>query len=95
MSTEMQVLPVNPADIYAAGHAVTYVSKAVEELEDIERLLPGLIRMEWRSPAASRFEELFGTQIRSISTTLADLRDCAEAVDRHAEELRSLGHEVP
>ncbi|MET4060849.1 hypothetical protein ABIB35_002406 [Arthrobacter sp. UYP6] len=94
MSMSVEVAPVNPADVYAANRAAAYVIRAAEELTAIEQVLPGLVRMEWRSEAAGRFEELCGQHIKSVSATAADLRDCAAAVEQHVQELRSLGHEV-
>ena len=93
MSVELMV--VNPRDVYAAGQAAAYVTKAVEDLAGIEQALPALIRMDWYSPAASEFTALLGQHIKYVSTTLEDLRVCAEAVARHVEEIRAQGYEVP
>ncbi|WAP52072.1 hypothetical protein OL239_01745 [Arthrobacter sp. ATA002] len=95
MSTEVEVMPVNPADVYAAGQAAACVRRAVDELEDIEQDLPALIRMDWYSPAALEFAELLGGHIQNVAATLEDLRLCADAVERHVAEIRAHGHEVP
>lgn len=95
MSMVVEVSPVSPVDIYAAGQAAAYASKAVDDLKGIEQDLPVLIRMDWYSPAAREFAELLGEHIRSVSRTLEDLTACADAVSRHVEDIRSQGYEVP
>lgn len=94
MMVAAESMVVNPRDLYAAGEAAAEVVKAVKELAGIEQELPALIRMDWYSPAAAEFTALLRQCIRNVSTTLDELRICADAVARHVEEIRALGHEV-
>ena len=87
--------PVNPRDVYAAGYAADFVKEALQELAAMEEELPALIRMDWYSPAAREFTDLLRGYFKNVSLTLTDLRTCASAVERHVEELRSQGCEVP
>ncbi|WP_104102327.1 hypothetical protein [Arthrobacter sp. 08Y14] len=94
MDRSAESIVVNPRDVYAAGEAAAWVASAVKDLAGIEQDLPALIRMDWYSPAAGEFTALLRQHIRNVSTTLEDLRTCAEAVARHVEEIRASGHEV-
>lgn len=94
MKVAAESMVVNPRDAYAAAEAAAEVAQAVKELAGIEQELPALIRMDWYSPAAAEFTALLRQYIRNVSTTLDELRTCADAVERHVEEIRALGHEV-
>lgn len=95
MDMSVESIVVNPRDIYAAGQAAACVSQAVDELTDIEQVLPALIRMDWYSPAAREFAALLWGHFKRISGTLEDLTVCADAVARHVEDIRAQGYEVP
>ncbi|MCC9197247.1 hypothetical protein QNO08_16540 [Arthrobacter sp. zg-Y820] len=80
----------NPPGMSEAEAGAEYVQAAIEELESLERDLPQLQRMEWRSEAADEFAEFLHGCVSRMATTVRDFEAAAEVLVRYAGELRLL-----
>lgn len=80
----------NPPGLSEAEAGAGYVQAAVEELERLERDLPRLLQMEWRSQAADEFTQFLHDCVSRIGGTARDFETAADALARYADELRLL-----
>lgn len=84
----------NPSGLSEAAEGSRYVRAAVEELESLQRELPALLHMEWRSEAADEFAEFLHQCRQRLGATVRELEVAAELLRRYAEELRlSIGRD--
>lgn len=80
----------HPPGLSDAEAGVGYLRAVIEELESLERDLPRLLRLEWRSEAADAFTELLFGCVRRVGQTAGDYQAAAEVLQGYANELRLL-----
>lgn len=81
----------NPPGSEDAAAAAAYVSSASAKLATLQNLLPGMVQMDWRSPAADGFSSLMESCVLSIGQTLGEFEAAKEALARYEAELGLLG----
>lgn len=77
--------PVDPEQ------ALGFVQDAIGTLEDMERRLPGMAGMEWRSQAADEFADVLARCTNRVAQARTDLQDTQATLQLYAAELLLAG----